>query len=147
MKLTAEQKTKLGIESDGDDVPETEIVTAAEVLADRVASFGKFDPANIAQLTAEAEAGRKFTENQREEVRRLARLAELGAEGGTELPAVIEKQIAAADFDTLVELETYYSKRAADQFPKDGRSSAEDHTASDNAGGTKQSTVPRVGLH
>lgn len=146
MKLTAEQKTKLGIEFDGDDVPETEIAAAAEALADRVASFGPFDPANIAQLTAEAEAGKKFTENQREEVRRLARLAESVEK---DLPPVIEKQIAAADFDTLVELETYYTQKAADKFPAGGRSSAEGGDEVENAGKVNQktNTVPRVGLH
>jgi hypothetical protein len=36
MKLTAEQKKELGIEFDGEDVPETEIFKAAESLAAKV---------------------------------------------------------------------------------------------------------------
>lgn len=147
MKLTAEQKTKLGIESDGDEISETEIASAAERLADRLESFGEFDPSKIAELTAAAEAGKAFIEKQRGGVVRLAKIAEISGDS-EELPAVIAKQIAAADFETLVELEAYYTKKAVDKFPAGGRSSVETSDAVESAGGVKQQTsAPRVGLH
>jgi hypothetical protein len=79
MKLSQEQKTKLGIEFGGEDVPETEIFKAADSFADRLEQFKGVDPAGIAELQAKAEAGEAFIEKQRTEVTRLAKLAELGA--------------------------------------------------------------------
>lgn len=144
MKLTKEQKTKLGIEFDGEDVPETEIFKAAESMADK---FAGVDPVNIAELTAKAAAGDKFTEKQRTEVTRLARLAELGADEG-DLDEVVSQSIADADFDRLVKLEGYYQKKVAERFPKGGRSSEEGSDAIESAVVKKEKeTVPAVGLH
>lgn len=144
MKLTSEQKTKLGIEFDGEDVPETEIFKAGESLADKLAAV---DTVNIEELQKKASAGEAFIAKQREEVTRLARLAELGAEEG-ELDEVVSQQIENADFDTLVKLETYFGKRAADKFPKGGRSSVEDGYKVDAAGGTvsNEAELPEAGL-
>lgn len=130
MKLTVEKKAELGIEFDGDDVPETEILKAAESLAGELA---KVDQVNIAELTTRAEAGDKYVELQRTEVTRLATIAELGAEDG-ELPAVISKQLASADLDTLVELQEYYGQKVAERFPN-GRSSKEGSELIDAAAG------------
>jgi hypothetical protein len=69
----------------------------------------------IAELRTKADAGDKFIELQRDEVTRLAKLAELGADEG-DLPSVITKQIEIADFDTLVELETYYEAKVRRSF-------------------------------
>jgi hypothetical protein len=136
MKLTAEQKAELGIEFDGEDVPETEIHKAA---ANRWRqnfrqTRRRRRPENIAELQAKAAVSDKFTQLQRDEVTRLAKLAELGADSG-ELPGVITKQIQSADFDTLVELETFYEAKVAAKFPAGGRSSLEDSDSVDNAGG------------
>jgi hypothetical protein len=124
MKLTDEKKKELGIEFDGEDVPETVLLVAGESLAAKLAKFGDADPDNLAELQAKAAAGDKYTELQRGEVTRLAKLAELGADSG-DLPAVVDKQIKAADFDTLVELETFYeakvlpnSRPAADRLKR-----------------------------
>lgn len=147
MRLTDEQKKELGIEFDGEDVPETEIHKAALVFAGQVKAFGEVKPETVAELTTRAEAGDKYVGLQRVEVTRLAKLAELGAEAG-ELPNVVKQQIEAADFDTLVELETFYKAKVAAKFPKNGRSSREDSDPVDNAGGTsaQKTTVPKVGL-
>jgi hypothetical protein len=147
MKLTDEKKKELGIEFDGEDVPETVLLVAGESLAAKLAKFGDADPDNLTELQAKAAAGDKYTELQRGEVTRLAKLAELGADDG-DLPGVITKQIESADFDTLVELETFYEAKVAAKFPAGGRSSQEDSDSVDNAGGvaTQEMTVPEVGL-
>lgn len=131
MKLTSEQKSKLGIEFDGEDVPESEIFKAGESLADKLAAV---DTVNIDELTARAEAGDALVTEKRAEVTRLATLAELGAEDGT-LDEVVTAQIKAADADALIKLETYFGKKAAKKFPKLGRSSLENSDEIDTAGG------------
>ncbi|MEO8650507.1 MAG: hypothetical protein ABI539_15195, partial [Acidobacteriota bacterium] len=146
MKLTAEKKVELGIEFDGDDVPETEILKAAESLSAKVKSFDlvKFD-----ELSKRAEAGDKFVEKQREEVTRLAKVAELGADDG-DLDEVVSQQIESADFDTLTKLESYYKRKAAERFPESRRSSQEDPAKVEKAGGVeekKPAGTSRVGLH
>lgn len=134
MKLTKEQKARLGIEFDGEDVPDEQILAAVDQLAEKA---GQVDTVNIAELQKKAEAGEAFIAKQRAEVTRLAKIAEFGAEDATgELEEVISQQIAAADFDTLVKLEGYYTKRVAEKFPKDGRSSLEDSDQVDDAAGT-----------
>lgn len=147
MKLNQEQKTKLGIECDGEDVPETEIFKAADSFADRLEQFKDVDPTNIAQLQAQADAGKKYIDLQRAKVVKQAKLAELGANEG-DLPNVIKQQIAAADFDTLVELENYYNGKVAEKFPEIARSSQENPKAVENAGGVDEEaeTVPEVGV-
>lgn len=128
MKLTDAQKTQLGIKVDGDEVPETEILKAAESLAVQVTELS--DTNKLAELKAKAEAGDKYVEKQRTEVTRLAKLAECKADDDTaELPEVISEQIAGASFDTLVKLEAHYSAKVAEKFPKGGRSSLEDTDA------------------
>lgn len=145
MKLLQEQKTRLGIEFDGDDVPETEILKAAETLA---AKNNALQPANLAELEKQAAQAKTLLDAKRAEVTRLAKLAELGA-SEVELPKVVVMQIENADADLLVELETYYGKKAADKFPASGRSSFESNEEIEAAGGVKQEvkTVPTVGLH
>lgn len=144
MKLTAEKKAELGIEFDGDDVPETEILKAAESLSAKVKEF---DQVKFDQLEERAKAGDALVEEKRTEVTRLAKLAELGAEEG-ELDAVVTDTIKEADVAKLQQLGSYYQKKAAEKFPN-GRSSQEDSDTVDTAGGAKQQTKPaiKVGLH
>ena len=148
MKLTAEQKAELGIEFDGEEVPETEIHAAATRLAARLKPFDEFDPANIAVLQAKAAAGEKFVERLRSEVTRKAKLAELGADAG-DLEEVVASAIADADFDRLEKLDAYYEKKVAERFPKTARSSQEDSAAVENAGGVsaqETAELPRIGV-
>ncbi|MBK8810704.1 MAG: hypothetical protein IPN69_08225 [Acidobacteria bacterium] len=144
MKLAKEQIAALGLETETDDVPESQILDRALELA-KVA--GEYDGVDLAALKAKAATADKYVEKQRAEVRRLARLAELGAEEG-ELDEYVAQQIDEADFDRLVKMASYYEKRASDRLPA-GRSSAEDSDAIENAGGVRQSAtaVPSVGLH
>lgn len=144
MKLTSEQKTKLGIEFDGEDVPEAEILKAGESLAEKLAAV---DQVNIAELTAKAAAGEKFIEQQRTEVARLAKVAELGGDDG-ELDEVVTATIAEASFDRLTQLKGYYEKKISDKFPAGGKSSLEESDAVDKAGGVKDSKqLPQVSVH
>lgn len=131
MKLTTEQKTELGIEFDGEDVPETEILKAAETLA---AKNKGFDPANIAALTAKSELADKLLGEKRAEVLRLARVAELGAAEG-ELDDIIKLTIGDAAYDRLESLHKYYEKKSAEKFPASGRSSFENSGEIETAGG------------
>lgn len=145
MKLTEQQKAELGIEFDGDDVPETEIFKAAQTLAAEVRNF---DSVKITELEKKAAQVDTLMTEKRTEVTRLARLAELGAEEG-ELDEIVSQQIEDADADKLVKLEKYFQKKAAEKFPS-GRSSQEDSTKIENAGGvsqTAQTAVSPVGLH
>lgn len=145
MKLTAEQKRELGIEFDGDDVPETEILKAAESLSAKVKTF---DQVKFDELEKRAKAGDTLVEEKRAEVTRLAKIAELGAETGELDPAVADT-IHEAGVEKLQQLGAYYQKKAADKFPKDGRSSQEDAAAVEAAGGVNKQNKPtvRVGLH
>lgn len=145
MKLTIDQKSKLGIEFDGEDVPEAEVLKAANSLADRVAGL----PENVATLKEQAEAGAKYIELQRAEVKRVATLAVCGSEEKATLPKVIADDITSASFDRLVELKAHYDAEAAKKFGK-GRSSLENHEEIEAAGEIEQNkkpTVPKVGLH
>jgi hypothetical protein len=146
MKLTADQKKELGIEFDGDEVPETEILKAAQSQA---AKLKEFVDVNIAELQTKAAAADGYIAKQRSEVTSLAKLAELGADEG-ELPGVINKQIQSADFDTLVELESFYQEKVGKRFPEIARSSQENPDAIEAAGGVKKdektTTVPEVGV-
>lgn len=147
MKLTKEQKTQLGIEFDGDDVPETEILKAAQTLAARNAEF---KDVNLSDLRAKAAVADTYVEEKRTEVRRLARLAELGAEEG-ELDEVISEDIDNASFERLGKLQNLYQKKSAERFPELGRSSQETSEEIETAGGVKteqQSAVTEpVTLH
>lgn len=134
MKLEKSKKEELGIDFEGDDVPETEILRAAESHAATVKAFGGVKPEEVESLRKRAEAGDAYIEKQRGEVTRLAKLAELGADE-KDLPSVIENQIKAADFGTLVELEKFYGEKVGKKFPNFSRSSEEDSLAVDAAGG------------
>jgi hypothetical protein len=147
MKLTKEQKTELGIEFDGEDVPETEIFKAATTLAAKNKEFDGVNIAELADLKKKADAGEAYIEKQRTEVTRLAKLAELGADDG-DLDEVTAELIAEADFDRLVKLEQRYQKKVGERFPETARSSQEDTEAVEAGGGvaTQKTTVPKVGL-
>jgi hypothetical protein len=145
MKLTKEKKSELGIEFDGDDVPETEILKAAEKLA---AKNQPFAGVNLAELQKQAAQSETLLTAKRGEVKRLATIAELGADEG-DLPEIVSQQIEGADAEMLVKLEDYYRKKAADKLPT-GRTSQENSAEIETAGGIEtasHSTVPNVGLH
>lgn len=137
MKLTKEKKTELGIEFDGDDVPETEILKAAEKFAVQLNGI------NLAELQKQAGQVEVLMTAKRAEVTRLAKIAELGAEDG-DLDEVITMSIEDADADKLVKLENYYSKKAAEKFPNGGRSSVENSKEVETAGGVNKPGAPTV---
>lgn len=146
MKIEKEKREELGIEFDGDEVPESVIFAAAESLAAKNKEFAGV--ANLAELQKQAAQAATLLTDKRKEVTRLARLAELGSEEG-DLAEIISQQIEEADAEKLVKLEDYFGKKAADKFPK-GRTSQENSTEIETAGGIKpasQQTVPVVGLH
>lgn len=148
MKLTAEQKTKLGIEFDGEEVPETEIFKAGEALAVKLGELTESTQTEqLAELKAQAAAGALLVEEKRTEVTRLAKIAELGADD-KELPPVIADDIKAASVERLTQLGVHYGQKVAEKFPKGGRSSLEDHERIDNAAGDKSDDVelPSAGL-
>lgn len=144
MKLTKEQKAELGIDFVGEDVPETEILKAAESLA---AKIKPFDGINLTELKAKADVADGYVAEKRTEVTRLARLAELGADEG-ELDEVIRVQIDEASFERLQSLGKYFEKKAADRLPGK-RSSMESSDEIETAGGVKKTpkaTVPVGGM-
>lgn len=147
MKLNKEQKQSLGIEIDGDEVPDEQVFAAIDSLSKKAALADGL-PDNVEDLKAQAAAGATLVTQKREEVTRLAKLAELGADEGT-LDEVVSNQIENADADGLIKLETYFGKKVAEKFPKNGRSSLEDHKEIDNAGGVGDSKTikrPKAGL-
>jgi hypothetical protein len=98
VKLTAEQKKRLGLEAiEGDDVPEDVVLPALE------------------KFTREAETAVGLTRAARAECLKFAKLAELGAEDG-ELSKATEKVINAADGEDLAELTEEYRQRAEKRF-------------------------------
>lgn len=144
MKLTTEQKQRLGIAHEGEDVPESVIYAAAEKLATQAAGF---DQAKLDALQKQAETAETLLTDKRAEVTRLATLAELGAEEG-KLEEVITQSIAEATPERLLSLEAYYRKRAAEKLP--GRSSQEDAEAVHKAGGVaeqKAKPAPKIKFH
>jgi len=146
MKIEQLKRKELGIEFDGDDVPETELMKAIETLA---AKNKQFDGIDLPDLQAKAKASETLMTKQRAEVTRLAKIAELGADEG-ELDEIISQNIESADADRLVKLETYFQKKVAERFPN-GRSSMEGNEEVEAAGGlntVKQATpVKKIGLH
>ncbi len=150
MKLTSEQKQKLGIEFDGEEVPATQIFQAAETLADRHAELARSTEAQaLAELTARAEAGDVLVEEKRKDTLRLARLADLGSETGS-LNPVIEEMIAGADVAKLQQLHGYYGKKTAERFaaPRGSMENSSEIDAAGNvAGDTSQlERTPKVGV-
>lgn len=135
VKLTAERKQSLGIEIDGDEVPDEQVFEAIDKLSKKAAEA--VDSANIAELTKRAASGDALVAEKRNEVTRLAKLAELGAAEG-DLDEVVTGQIEAADADGLIKLETYYRKRVGERFPAGGRSSLENGKEIDKAGGVDE---------
>lgn len=146
MKIEKAKRTELGIEFDGDDVPETEILKAAETLA---AANKQFDGVDLADLQEKAGQAEKLLTAKRAEVTRLARIAELGADEG-ELDEIVSQQIEVADADKLVKLETYFQKKAAEKFPN-RRSSMESSDEVEGAGGvnkqSRSAPAKKIGLH
>lgn len=143
MKLSNEQKTKLGIEFDGEDVPETEILAAAEQLAERVATAEGTD---VAELQRRAELADTLLNEKRANVVRLAVLAELGAETG-ELDPAIAEPIAEAGPERLDQLSAYYEKKAAERFAGN-RSSDPGSKAIEDAGGvgSQEEELPEISV-
>lgn len=138
MEIPKEKREALGIGFDGDDVPESEILKAAETLAAKVDELTQSTEAQaVADLTKRAEAGDALVEEKRTEVTRLATLAELGSEKG-ELPAVIADDIKGASVERLKQLGDHYGAKVGDKFK---RSSVEDSETVDSlAAGDKVQT-------
>lgn len=128
VKLTTEQKKAFGVEFDGEDVPDDVVATAMQTLASK------------------ASQANTLVESMRSDVRRAATLAELGAEEGA-LPEIIGDDINQANAERLVKLKAYYEQKAAERFPKNGRSSAENSTPIEQAGGVQKPQISTVGLH
>ncbi|QQS33501.1 MAG: hypothetical protein IPM50_02650 [Acidobacteriota bacterium] len=144
MKLTSELKAQLGIEFDGDEVPDDQVVAAVDALSAQAAKV----PANLAELEARALAGDALVAEKRADVLRLAKLAEASGEDD-ELDPVVVDSINEADVERLQKLGAYYQKRVADKFPKGGRSSLENSDEIDNAGGVANpngKALPEAGL-
>lgn len=132
MKLTAEVKKALAIESDSLDVPDADVLTAVNSLAARSQALEGVD---LESLQAKAAIADSLFEEKRTEVTRLAKLAELGA-GESELDPAVAQSIA--DADTVKRLESlrgYYDKKASERFPQMSRSSMENTEAVHAAGG------------
>lgn len=144
MKLTKEQKKSLGIEFDGEDVPDDQVNAAIEALSQKAARVDGL-PDDVEDLRKDAAAGATLVAEKRTEVTRLAKLAELGAEEG-DLDEVVVDQINDADADGLIKLEKYFTKRAADKLK---RSSAEDGAQVETAGGVQPTgkALPKVLVH
>lgn len=144
MKLTKEQKAELGIEFDGDDVPESLLFKAATSFATQLKGV------NLAELQTQAAAGVTLLTEKRTEVTRIATIATLGAKEG-ELHAIVKQQIDKADATELVELKKYYEEIALEKFPNLYRSSQENSEEVETAGNvkpaTKTKTVSKVRLH
>lgn len=103
VKLTAEQKKRLGLEAhEGDEIADA-IVTAA--MDSRFASF----ETRIANATAIIDADRA-------EVLRLATIAESGADG--KLSEALQAMLAKADAAQLPALKQLYAERAEAKFTK-----------------------------
>lgn len=132
MIITEENKTLLGITAEGDDVPEQTVLDAALALA----RANNYSPTDIADLSLRATAGEKLLTEKRQEVKRLAQLAEFGGDEGT-LNAVVVKMIDNAGVEDLLSLETDYRKKAGDKFPVGGKSSFEKADEIEKAGDAK----------
>ncbi|HUF02799.1 MAG TPA: hypothetical protein VMM38_01345 [Aridibacter sp.] len=144
MKLTKEQITALGLSADAGEISETDVLDRALELA---AAAGELEGVDLEELQARAAVSDKYVDEKREDVRRLARVAELGAEEG-ELDKVVAQQIDEADFERLQGLGAYYEKRAAERFPEKGRSSAENAEGVEGAGGVQTTAaVDDIPLH
>lgn len=144
MKLSKEKKAELGIEFDGEEVPEGELLKAAESLAAKVKPFTGI---NLSELQAKAAVADGYVDEKRAEVRRLACVAELGADDG-ELDEVIESQIKEANFERLQGLQKYFEKKVSERLPN-GRSSIESSKEIEKAGGAdvaSNATVPVNGM-
>ena len=143
VKLTKERKAQLGIEVDGDDVPESQVFEAIDKLSAEAAKAAGL-PDDIEDLKRDAAAGKVLLEDKRTAVMAKAKLAELGADEGT-LDETDVDQINNADAELLTKLEKKYDKRIAERFPN-GRSSQEDTSLVDAAAGDtkKDEKLPEV---
>jgi hypothetical protein len=130
VKLTAEQKAKLGISVEGEEVEDRLVLSAVDGLAARAA------------------AGDTLTAARRAECLRVATLAECGNEEGAQLDPTLAKLINGAQGDDLEGLVTLYTKKAAAHFTAtcqkcgttglQARSSFENAEEMERAGGVKQ---------
>lgn len=101
VKLTAEQKTALGITHEGEEVPDADVILTATRLAQR------------------ATAADAIVSAQRVELLRLATIAEGTGEGDTRvLSESLKKLIEGADASQLPGLVTLYQERAEAKFDR-----------------------------
>jgi hypothetical protein len=136
VKLTAEQKQRLGIAAEGEEFPDAVVLGALEGLA------------------AQAQAGSVLLGARRAECLRVATLATLGSEEG-ELTPALKNVIERSQGEDLEGLITMYSEQAADRFPttcqscqkpvKLTRSSVEGSAAVEQAGGVRPARQRRGG--
>lgn len=105
VKLTADQKTKFGLQThEGDDVPDAIVLSAVDSV--------------VSGLQARATSADAIVNAQRAEVLRLATLAEGVGEGETrKLDPAVAGLIEKADASQLPGLITLYQEKAAKQFP------------------------------
>jgi len=139
MKITEEQKTILGITAEGDDLPEQDVLNAALAIA----KTSKLSATEIAEMSLKAKAGETLVTEKRNEVIRLAKLAELGAEEGA-LPSVLTKTIENSSAEELVELETYYRGKVSEKFPNSGKSSLENNEQIEGEARTQTPAQPKA---
>jgi len=72
--------------------------------------------AELAKIKPDAELGQAMMKDLRDEVFRVARIAELGTADG-ELPVVHKKAIEGMDRDELMEAKADYEKKGSEKFP------------------------------
>jgi hypothetical protein len=135
MKLTAEQKTSLGITAEGDEVSESAVLDAALKIAETKSTLS---PKEILELNEKATTGEKLLAAKREDVIKQATLHELGSSEG-ELSVITKKVIESASVEELLELEADFGKKLAAKFGN-GRSSKENAEAVETAGGIQKNT-------
>ena len=152
MKVTTDQKKQLGITTLGEEVREEDVLAAALKLAGQVQSqqteFDTFKTEHEA-MKKTASFAETLIKKEREEVVRLATLAECGSAEG-KLPEVLSEIIAGADGTTLTRLKASYEEKVSKAFPNGGRSSAE-HSAEIEKAGDVDKKEPKklkpVSLH
>lgn len=134
VKLSLEQKKKLGLEThEGDEVPDDVLTPALERLA------------------AQAKVGSTLIGSARAECLRVAMLAETGGASDTKLPDALTSIINQATPTQLDGLTKMYTEKAASRFPQtcqscgratSTRSSVEDRSDLPNQATTRNETAP-----
>ena len=130
MKLTADQKLKLGITSEDDDVPESEILKAALNWAESKPILSATD---VLALKDSAKIGETLLQEKRDEVTRLAKLDELGEKEG-ELSSIMQSVISNANVEELSEFEKELNAKLSAKYGS-GRSSKANGKDVNKAGG------------